>query len=108
MPCKRTSILSLFTLLALAGCATSSPDKAAAPATAPASAAADGRCDSDTAKYTLGQFATPALLQQAQKRSGAQIARILKPGDVMTLEYRPERLNLNVDGKGLVTRVNCG
>ena len=46
--------------------------------------------------------------EQARKASGSQIARILKPHDVVTLEYRSERLNLNVDERGVVTRVNCG
>ena len=47
-------------------------------------------------------------LEQARKASGSQIARILKPHDVVTLEYRSERLNLNVNEQGVVNRVNCG
>lgn len=110
MPCKRITSLSLLAVLALAGCSTSAPDKAAAPAkAAPTPAVAgDGRCDSDLAKFAVGQAASPALLQQAQQRSGAQTARVLRPGDIMTLEYRSERLNLNVDAQGMVSRVNCG
>ena len=38
----------------------------------------------------------------------SEIARVLKPTDMITLEYRSERLNLNADDKGVVTRVNCG
>jgi flagellar basal body L-ring protein FlgH len=105
MPCKRITSLSLLAVLALAGCSTSAPDKAATPAAAVTS---DGRCDSDLAKFAVGEPANAALLQQAQQRSGAQTARVLRPGDIMTLEYRSERLNLNVDAKGTVSRVNCG
>jgi flagellar basal body L-ring protein FlgH len=112
MPCKRITSLSLLAVLALAGCSTSAPDKAATPEKAAATPAAavtsDGRCDSDLAKFAVGQPANAALLQQAQQRSGAQTARVLRPGDIVTLEYRSERLNLNVDAKGTVSRVNCG
>ena len=113
MPCMRVSSFSLLMVLALAGCSTGGTDKGAAGDAAPAPAAAtgtatDGRCDSDLAKFAVGQAASSALLQQAQQRSGAQTARILRPGDIMTLEYRSERLNLNVDGQGMVARVNCG
>ena len=62
-------------------------------------------------RHGRGVQLTPAgkeLLEQARKASGAQIARVLKPTDMITLEYRSERLNLNADDKGVVTRVNCG
>lgn len=109
MPCMRVSSLPLLAVLALAGCSTGGADKSpvADPASAPV-VATDGRCDSDLAKFAVGQMASSALLQQAQQRSGAQTARILRPGDIMTLEYRSERLNLNVDVQGVVARVNCG
>lgn len=109
MPCSRISPLSLLAVLALAGCSTGGTDNTTATAAAPAPVAAtDGRCDSDLAKFAVGQTASSSLLQQAQQRSGAQTARILRPGDIMTLEYRSERLNLNVDAQGVVARVNCG
>jgi len=109
MPCMRVSSLSLLAVLALAGCSTGGADKSPATDPAPAPVAATGgRCDSDLAKFAVGQTASSALLQQAQQRSGAQTARILRPGDIMTLEYRSERLNLNVDAQGVVARVNCG
>ncbi len=36
------------------------------------------------------------------------MARVLGPNDMVTLEYRSERLNLNTDQAGTVNRVNCG
>ncbi|MDP1249990.1 I78 family peptidase inhibitor, partial [Klebsiella pneumoniae] len=44
----------------------------------------------------------------ARTRAGAQNARILKPNDMITLEYRSDRLNLNTDDNLVITRVNCG
>ena len=68
----------------------------------------DGRCEASGADFAVGKQGSPELLEQARKASGSQMARILKPHDVVTLEYRSERLNLNVDEQGRVTRVNCG
>ncbi len=34
--------------------------------------------------------------------------RIIRPGDVITMDYNPNRLNLVVDGNGIITRVYCG
>ncbi|EFW80378.1 Lipoprotein [Pseudomonas savastanoi pv. glycinea] len=41
-------------------------------------------------------------------RTGSQDARILGPDDMVTLEYRSERVNVNTDASGKVTRINCG
>ncbi|WP_369821735.1 I78 family peptidase inhibitor [Polaromonas sp. OV174] len=40
--------------------------------------------------------------------AGAKTVRVLRPNQVMTLEFNTERLNLAVDQTGRVTRVNCG
>ncbi|TLP56062.1 MULTISPECIES: I78 family peptidase inhibitor [Pseudomonas] len=102
----RASLATLLVAAVLAGCSTggSSGDKAS-PA---APAGNDGRCDASGADFAIGKPGTPELLEQARKASGSQMGRILKPTDMITLEYRSERVNLNVDDKGVVTRVNCG
>lgn len=34
--------------------------------------------------------------------------RILPPGSAMTMDHRPDRLNVDVDEDGLITRIWCG
>ncbi|WP_296267674.1 I78 family peptidase inhibitor [Pseudomonas sp. UBA6562] len=103
----RASLASLLMIAALAGCSTDGQSDAAnEPAVA--THGSDGRCQASGADFAMGKQATPALLEQARTASGSQIARILKPHDMVTLEYRSERLNLNVNEQGLVNRVNCG
>lgn len=34
--------------------------------------------------------------------------RVIKPGMAITMDYNPERLNIDVDAKGIITRVWCG
>lgn len=49
-----------------------------------------------------------ALDEEALKETGRPY-RILKPGDMMTMDYNPERINVETDEKGaMVTRVSCG
>lgn len=34
--------------------------------------------------------------------------RVVHPGDALTQDYRPDRLNINLDADGLISRVWCG
>ncbi len=110
MSCMRASWVTLAAVLALAGCSSSGGGSGTQDSSGSGSpvATSDGRCNADGAQFAVGQPATPQLLDQARSRSGAQLARILKPHDIITLEYRSDRLNLNADDAGKVTRVNCG
>lgn len=103
MSWKLVSLGSLLAVLALSGCSTPSSDQE--PAT---TATTHTRCDAQAAAFAVGQKASAQLLEQARVKAGAQTARILGPNDVMTLEYRSDRLNLNADGNAVITRVNCG
>ncbi len=102
----RASLASLLAIAVLAGCSSNggspkTPDATAAPSL-------DGRCEASGAEFAVGKPASVGLLEQARKASGAQTARVLKPNDVVTLEYRSERLNLHADDKGVIIRANCG
>jgi hypothetical protein len=102
----RASLATLLVAAVLAGCSTGGNSGGGNASAAPAGN--DGRCDASGADFAIGKQGSADLLEQARKASGSQMARILKPHDVVTLEYRSERLNLNVDEQGVVTRVNCG
>ncbi|NQD74356.1 I78 family peptidase inhibitor [Pseudomonas sp. CM27] len=102
----RALLATLAVAAVLAGCSTGG---SAGGGKAPESPAGnDGRCEASGADFAIGKQGSAELLEQARKASGSQMARILKPHDVVTLEYRSERLNLNVNEQGTVTRVNCG
>ncbi|WP_268796742.1 I78 family peptidase inhibitor [Pseudomonas huanghezhanensis] len=98
----------VLSMAVLAGCSsTSQPsgDSAQSPA---AIDSGHSRCDAAAAQFAVGKPASPALLEQARTKAGAQTARALGPNDMITLEYRSDRLNLNTDQAGSVNRVNCG
>ena len=102
MSWKLVTLGSLLAVVALSGCSTPGTAKE------PVAEANSGRCDAMAAAFVIGQKASPGLLEQARVKAGAQNARILLPHDIMTLEYRSDRLNLNADDNAIITRVNCG
>ncbi|WPN56161.1 I78 family peptidase inhibitor [Pseudomonas sp. P9_31] len=105
MPWKLASLGTLLAATLLAGCSSTSTESVKDPVAADTG---HSRCEAKAAEFTLGKKASPELLEQARTRAGAQNARFLKPDDMVTLEYRSDRLNLNTDNNLVVTRVNCG
>lgn len=101
----RASLMSLLAVAVLAGCSSTGGSSSKVPE---AAANNDGRCEARGAQFAIGKQATPALVEQARKASGSQMAHALGPRDVMTMDYRSERLNLHTDAQGVVTSVNCG
>lgn len=65
-------------------------------------------CTADAANAYLGQPASADVVEQARLAAHADIARVLHPGDVVTMEYRAGRLNVDVDERGVIVRLRCG
>jgi uncharacterized lipoprotein YajG len=91
---------------ALVGCSTSapSPGAPASPATPPTAAT----CNAEGAQFAVGKAAGASVVEEARQRSGAYMARLLRPNQAVTMEYNAQRLNLDVNSAGVVTRVRCG
>ncbi|MBZ9780855.1 hypothetical protein K9857_04715 [Pseudomonas sp. REP124] len=106
MPWKFASLGALLAVAMLSGCSTGTSESTTNPETTTDSG--HSRCEAKAAEFAVGKQASPELLEQARTRSGAQMARFLQPNDMITLEYRSDRLNLNTDASRVVIRVNCG
>jgi hypothetical protein len=65
-------------------------------------------CQAEPAQSVIGQVATAAVVEEARQRAGARSARVLRPGQVVTMEFDATRLNLDVDAASRVVRVRCG
>ena len=77
------------------------PATARWPAARPARPATPAPCNPRSAK------SHPAVLEDLRSRS-SQTARMLRPGQLVTMEYNDTRLNLIVDGKDVMTAIRCG
>ena len=80
------------------------PADAAPPAQPPTAQA----CDADAANGAIGKTATTEVIDEARIAAGAAVARTLAPDQVVTMEFRGDRLNLMVDEANVVTGVRCG
>jgi len=67
-----------------------------------------GDCDASRVQDLVGRAYSDALLEQARAAAGARVARPLRPGQAITMEYSSQRLNLELDADGKVTRARCG
>jgi len=87
-----------LTIFAVAACAP----------VAPLPGVPTGECSASGLGDLVGRIATPSLVNRAKRRAGASTARILRPGQIVTMEYLNGRLNVNVDEKNRVKSFNCG
>jgi len=67
-----------------------------------------GDCDTSKLSDIIGKTATDALVADAQKRGGARTTRVIKPGQAVTMDYRTDRLNIEVTERNVVTATRCG
>ncbi len=65
-------------------------------------------CQPVLARPWVGKPATPAHVAQIKQTMGAQTIRVLKYGQIVTQEYMFGRVNVIVDAKNKIIRVNCG
>lgn len=108
---KTTTAFAIATCAAAMGltaCTGYGPTPATAPASPPAPPPAASQCNAQPAQFAVGQSSTSSVMESARVRSGAQMARILRPGQIITKEFDAQRLNLEVDANGRILAVRCG
>lgn len=67
-----------------------------------------GTCTAEGLEALLGREASQELGAEALRRSGARALRWIRPGDMVTMDYREDRLNAHLDSNGRVERFACG
>ena len=66
------------------------------------------RCRAESVRDLVGRAATQELGAEALRRSGARTLRWIRPGDVVTMDYREDRLNVRLDTRNNVETFTCG
>ena len=84
------------------------PDPVAS--TSPAAEGSDAArdCDAGKARSFVGRVASSAVVQQVVDASGARSARVIKPGMAVTMDFRGDRINVDVDAGNVITELRCG
>jgi hypothetical protein len=78
------------------------------PETFPVRGETGHHCDAAKAKKLVGRKRSPAAEREALRLSGAAMVRWIPIGTMVTMDFRPDRLNLHLDRKGRILSVNCG
>jgi len=76
------------------------------PAPPPPPPAEGGACNADAAQSFVGKPASAA--EQARVASGARAMRLIRPGQAVTMDYRPDRLNVELDASDSIVKLSCG
>ena len=118
-------LLALACTLPLAACATPAQDPAPAapeaadadfaPAPPPPALEDEGireeplvSCNQEAGQWAVGQIADEALVAKVQADTRSSRVRVIKPGMMVTMDYREDRVNIEVDADNRVTVVRCG
>lgn len=102
---KMSSLLALTALPAILAACTATPTAPPMPDPMPPESAS---CNHDAAQGLVGQPATQANIERARELAGARTARVIKPGQMVTMEYIPGRLNIHTDENNRIKSVRCG
>lgn len=65
-------------------------------------------CVAARAKMLAGRRRSPAVERLALRLSGAGTVRWIRMGAMVTMDYRPDRLDLRLDRRGRILAVECG
>lgn len=65
-------------------------------------------CDAGMVQDLIGRRATAELGREALRQSGARALRWIRPGQAITMDFSPDRLNVEVDGQDRVAALRCG
>ncbi|MBU0565229.1 MAG: I78 family peptidase inhibitor [Pseudomonas sp.] len=96
----RHHLASLSILALLAGCSSQPPVQQ--------TAEISGDCNVEQVHGALGQTANVKLIEQVQQQANAKTLRVLAPGDAATMDYNPQRLNIDIDESEVIIRLSCG
>ncbi|MDP1742533.1 MAG: I78 family peptidase inhibitor [Polaromonas sp.] len=99
--------LAVAGLGVLTACTTpgSSPSTSTSPMPPPPAGSA---CNAQGAQFAIGKAPGASVVEEARQRSGSYIARVLRPGQMVTMEFNAQRLNLDLDAAGVIRKVRCG
>jgi hypothetical protein len=66
------------------------------------------RCEASRVQSMVGQASSSELGRRALQLTGARTIRWIRPGDAVTMDFREDRLNIELDARGRVAALRCG
>jgi hypothetical protein len=91
--------VSAVLVAALAACASTPPLPPPMPAQ---------QCVTEPARWAIGKAATADVVERIRIDSRSAVARVIHPGDVITMEYSFQRVNITVNERNAIIGISCG
>lgn len=89
-------------ILSVGACATMGPPPEMG------TAGATDMCNAEAVRWAIGREPTQDVVERARVESGSNAVRVIRPGDVVTMDYRGDRLNLDVNDRNAIVGARCG
>ena len=70
--------------------------------------ATTGTCSMGGLKDVIGTPYSAEVVERARTASRSTSVRIIRPGTAVTMDYRVDRLNIDLDAHDVVTGLHCG
>ncbi|AVJ31357.1 MAG: I78 family peptidase inhibitor [Stenotrophomonas indicatrix] len=106
---RRSPLLLLAAILPLAACSHAGGNASADAGSLPAKVS-DGpqECRPEALDAFTGKTADEATIKKLVADSGARNARVVKPGMAVTMDFRQDRVTVQVDAQNRIERASCG
>ncbi|MDI9238142.1 I78 family peptidase inhibitor [Lysobacter sp. LF1] len=95
------SFLLAATIASLCACASTPP--AAGTAQPPT-----GVCNAEGARWAIGSAVNDDVVNRILHDTGSRDARVLRPGQPATMDFREDRVNVDLNDRGAITGIRCG
>ncbi|PZO09210.1 MAG: hypothetical protein DCF27_06210 [Lysobacteraceae bacterium] len=105
--CSGPAVSGPAAAMPVAATAATPPDTTPPDTTPPAAEEPAMTCQADKGQWAIGQIADEALVAKVQAETTSESVRVIKPGMMVTMDYRDDRVNLDVDDDNRVTAVRC-
>lgn len=97
-------LLTIATTLSLGACAaTTDPMRTGGPYPPQAT-----QCDAERASWALGRAASAEVVDEVRAATQSSQVRVIAPGQMVTMDYIPVRVNIHVNERNAITRITCG
>ncbi|MDQ0251037.1 hypothetical protein J2W22_003101 [Sphingomonas kyeonggiensis] len=64
-------------------------------------------CNANAVQRFIGAPMSPGLQSRLRARSGASSVRVVRPGEAMTMDFRRDRLTVDLNDRGRINGLRC-
>ena len=66
------------------------------------------KCVDTGTSWAIGKLADEAMVQRVRTETHSERVRVIKPGMAVTMDFREDRVNIDVDADNRIVKVRCG